>query len=128
VSSIAYDPGFLPDAGMGLGAPGIFRNSLVKFLLRKLGMTMGQMPLSGEALGILAEDAAYAGRSGKYFHSKDGVLSETTSSVASYEEDAAAKLWRDSEHLVGLTGSERPAALRPRYVFTQVRGDGWFSA
>lgn len=111
IASIAYDPGFLPDTGMGLGAPAIFRSSLVKFLLRKLGMTMGQMPLSGEALAMLAEDAAYAHSSGRYFHSKNGVLRETRSSVASYEEQAAATLWSDSEQLVRLTDSERPVCL-----------------
>ena len=89
IASIAYDPGFLPDTGMGLGAPAIFRASAVKFVLRKLGMTMGQMPLSGEALAMLAEDAAYAGSSGTYYHSKNGVLSETRSSVVSHEEDTA---------------------------------------
>ena len=111
IASIAYDPGFLPDTGMGLGAPGIFRTSAVKFILRKLGMTMGQMPLSGEALAMLAEDAAYANISGRYYHSKNGVLSETRSSVVSYEENAAVKLWSDSEHLVQLANSERPCTL-----------------
>ncbi len=112
VASIAYDPGFLPDTGMGLGAPAIFRTSAVKFFLRKLGMTMGQMPLSGEALAMLAEDAAYAGSSGKYYHSKNGVLSETRSSAVSYEENAAVMLWSDSEHLVQLANSERPCTLK----------------
>jgi NAD(P)-dependent dehydrogenase (short-subunit alcohol dehydrogenase family) len=111
VASIAYDPGFLPETGMGLGAPAIFRSSVVKFLLRKLGMTMGQMPLSGEALAILDQDAAYGGSSGKYFHSKNGVLSETRSSLASYNATAAAKLWSDSEELVRLKDSERPETL-----------------
>ena len=111
ISSIAYDPGFLPDTGMALGAPAIFRSGLVKFLLRKLGMTMGQMPLSGEALAMLEEDGVYADVSGRYFHSKNGVLRETRSSVMSYDQKAAAKLWIDSERLVGLTPSERPAAL-----------------
>ena len=114
ISSIAYDPGFLPDTGMGLGAPAIFRTSLVKFLLRKLGMTMGQMPLSGEALAMLAEDAAYGGRSGKYFQSKNGELREARSSIMSYQEGIAAKLWSDSEHMVRLTGKERPAVLGDR--------------
>ena len=41
VGSIAYDPGFLPDTGMGLGAPAIFRTSLVKFALRKLRYDYG---------------------------------------------------------------------------------------
>ena len=114
IASIAYDPGFLPDTGMGLGAPAIFRTSLVKSLLRKLGMTMGEMPLSGEALAMLDQDVAYSGTSGKYFHSKNGVLCETRSSVASYDATAAAKLWSDSEQLVGLKDSERPATLRNR--------------
>jgi NAD(P)-dependent dehydrogenase (short-subunit alcohol dehydrogenase family) len=105
VSSIAYDPGFLPDMGMGLGAPAIFRTSLVKFALRKLGMTMGQMPLSGEALAMLDQDAAYEESSGKYYHSKNGVLSETRSSLTSYDTAASAKLWSDSEQLVGLNHS-----------------------
>ena len=114
VSSIAYDPGFIPDTGMGLRAPAIFRNSLVKFCLRKIGMTMGRMPLSGEALGILAEDAAYADSSGQYFHSSNGVLSQTRSSVVSYQEDTAGKLWSDSERLVRLLVEESSIALRPR--------------
>jgi NAD(P)-dependent dehydrogenase (short-subunit alcohol dehydrogenase family) len=112
VASIAYDPGFLPDTGMGLGAPAIFRSSIVKFLLRKAGMTMGQMPLSGEALGMLDRDAAYANSSGKYFHSKNGVLSETRSSSVSYDEEKAARLWRDSEKLVQLRKYESPSALK----------------
>ena len=107
VASIAYDPGFLPDTGMGLGAPAIFRTFFAKLLLRKLGMTMGQMPLSGEALAILDQDAAYSVASGKYFHSKNGVLRETRSSSASYDAAAAAKLWSDSEQMVGLRDSGR---------------------
>ena len=114
ISSLAYDPGFLPDTGMGLGAPAIFRSGPVKFILRKLGMTMGQMPLSGEALAMLDLDQQYAPASGKYFHSKNGVLSETRSSVVSYQQDTAARLWSDSERLVNLADDERAAALRPR--------------
>ena len=116
IASIAYDPGFLPDTGMGLGAPAIFRSSAVKFILRKLGMTMGQMPLSGEALAMLDEDAAYAGSSGKYFHSKNGVLSETRSSVVSYQQATAAKLWSDCEQLVQLMDSERPTMLERTHL------------
>ncbi len=111
ISSIAYDPGFLPDTGIGLGAPTIFRSSLFTFLLRKLGMTMGQMPLSGEALAILDQDAAYSDSSGRYFHSKNGEVSETRSSVVSYQEDTAAKLWSDSCQLVRLAQNETPAVL-----------------
>ena len=85
IASIAYDPGFLPDTGMGKGAHAIFRSSVTKFLLRKLGMTMVQMPLSGEALGILARDTKYDGSSGRYFHSKNGVPSAARSSVVPYQ-------------------------------------------
>jgi NAD(P)-dependent dehydrogenase (short-subunit alcohol dehydrogenase family) len=109
--SIAYDPGFIPGVGMGRMAPSFFRTSAAKFVLRKLGLTMGQMPFSGEALGRLAADSAFATASGKYFHSKDGVLSETRSSAASYDEGKAAKLWGDSEELVHLEANERPHRL-----------------
>jgi NAD(P)-dependent dehydrogenase (short-subunit alcohol dehydrogenase family) len=112
VGSIAYDPGFIPEIGMGRMAPSIFRNSAVKFVLGKMGMTMGQMPLSGEALGMLAIDAAFAGSSGKYFHSNNGVLSEARSSAVSYDERKAAKLWSDSEQLVHLGVRERPRRLQ----------------
>ena len=112
VVSIAYDPGFMPETGMGRMAPAFFRSSAAKFVLRKIGVTMGQMPFSGEALGMLAVDASFAGASGKYFHSKDGVLSETRSSVASYDEGKAARLWRDSEDLVHLEAGERPHRLQ----------------
>ena len=112
VVSIAYDPGFMPETGMGRMAPSVFRSSAVKFVLRKLGVTMGQMPFSWEALGMLAADASFAGGSGKYFHSKDGVLSEARSSVAAYDEGKAAKLWSDSEELVHLRTSEQPRRLQ----------------
>ena len=54
MASIAYDPGFLPETGMGRTAPAIFRNSAVKFVLKTIGVTIGQMPFSGDALGVLA--------------------------------------------------------------------------
>jgi NAD(P)-dependent dehydrogenase (short-subunit alcohol dehydrogenase family) len=110
--SIAYDPGFIPETGMGRMAPSIFRNSAVKFLLRKVGFTMGEMPFSGEALGLLAADAGFAGAAGKYFHSKDGELREARSSAVSYEQGKAAGLWSDSEDLVHLESSERPQRLQ----------------
>ena len=112
VCSITYDPGFLPDTGMGLGAPAIFRSPVVKFLLRKLGMDDGTDAAFRRALGMLADDSAYAGSSGRYFHSKNGVLSETRSSVMSHEDHAAVTLWSDSEQLMRLKDSERPVALR----------------
>jgi hypothetical protein len=103
--SIAYDPGFIPEIGMGKQAPAIFRSAPIKFLLRKFGMTMGQMPLSGEALAMLAAAPEFAEQSGKYFHSNNGLLRETRSSTASYDERKAFKLWNDSEELVQLNAA-----------------------
>ena len=111
LASIAYDPGFIPETGMGRMAPSIFRSSAAKFVLKTLGVTMGRMPFSGEALGILAADPAFGGGSGKYFHAKDGVLSQTRSSAVSYDAAKAAKLWNDSEELVQLAATERPSWL-----------------
>jgi len=101
-SSIAYDPGFIPELGLGREAPSVLRSGIAKFVLGKLGMTMGKMPLSGEALAMLALDPAFEGRSGKYFRSKNGTLSEASSSVVSYDLGKAAKLWTDSVDLVKL--------------------------
>lgn len=103
--SIAYDPGFIPEIGMGKQAPAIFRSAPIKFLLRKFGMTMGQMPLSGEALAMLAAAPEFAEQSGKYFHSNNGLLREARSSTASYDERKAFKLWNDSEELVQLNAA-----------------------
>ena len=64
------------------------------------------MPLSGEAFGMLDKDAAYAGSSGKYYHSKNGAHL-----LSSYQECTAVKLWSDSEQLVRLMDSERPTIL-----------------
>ena len=111
IESMAYDPGFVPDAGMGLAAPAMFRTKIVKSLLRRLGMTMGQMPLSGEALALLARDVAFAKMSGKYFHSNNGKLSEAKSSKVSYNTELAGKLWGDSRLLVQLEDRERAARI-----------------
>ena len=111
VASIAYDPGFIPDTGMGRMAPSVLRTSAAKFLLGKIGVTMGRMPFSGEALGMLAAGAEFAGSSGKYFHSKDGILGEARSSAVSYDEARGIKLWSDSQELVALEMNERPRWL-----------------
>ena len=126
VSSIAYDPGFMPDTGMGRMAPAIFRSSAAKFVLRHAGVTMGQMPFSGEALAMLAAEPAYARASGKYFHSRNGRLSEARSSAMSYDEGRADKLWRDCEELVQLPRSSRlciPDSVSHETTYTAVRED-----
>jgi NAD(P)-dependent dehydrogenase (short-subunit alcohol dehydrogenase family) len=99
ISSNAYDPGFLPETGMGRMAPAIFRSAAAKLVLRKLGMTMGQMPFSGEALAMLAADDAFATVSGAYFRSNGGQLEAARSSHLSHDTGLAERLWRDSEGL-----------------------------
>lgn len=116
VASLAFDPSLIPETGLGRTAPkavlSLSRTSLVKLLLKRLGVTMGSIPFSGGALARVAVDASFAGGSGKYFQSKNGTLVEARSSKVSYDEAAAAKLWQDSERLVRLQPSERPARLR----------------
>ena len=84
---------------MGRMAPAIMRTDAIKAVLRLLGMTMGRMPFSGEALAALAADQALTNASGHYYKSKDGKLTDARSSAASYSQADAAALWAASERL-----------------------------
>src|SRR5918997_1917074 len=88
------------------------RTSPMKWVLKRLGVTMGSLSFSGPALARVAYDPSFADGSGKYFQSKNGSLIEARSSKTSYDEERAAKLWRDSEQLVHLQSKEDPALLR----------------
>lgn len=116
LASIAFDPGLIPETGLTRTAPGAARRLLrtfpAKWVLQRLGVTMGSLSFSGSALARLAADPSFADGSGKYFQSKNGSLIEARSSEASYDEGRAMKLWRDSEQLVHLQGKEAPALLR----------------
>ncbi len=83
----------------------------MKWVLKRLGVTMGSLSFSGPALARVVADPSFADGSGKYFQSKNGSLIEARSSMASYDEGRAAKLWRDSEQLVHLQAKEEPALL-----------------
>jgi hypothetical protein len=72
-----------------------------------MGVTMGSIAFSGASLAKISADPSFANASGKYFQSKNGSLIEARSSKVSYDEQRAAKLWADSERLVGLK-PERP--------------------
>ena len=115
VASIAFDPGLIPETGLTRTSPGfvqrLSRTSLMKGLLRRLGVTMGSLSFSGAALARVVADPAFADGSGKYFQSKNGTLIEVQSSKMSYDEAKAAKLWKDAEQLVHLETSERPLRL-----------------
>ncbi|GGK00443.1 hypothetical protein GCM10007426_31920 [Alloalcanivorax dieselolei] len=77
-----------------------------------IGVTQGRLDFSSEALAKVVASVEFAGMSGKYLQSNEGVLQDTRSSKASYEEGSARKLWEDSSNLVGLHPSEVPASLR----------------
>lgn len=113
ITSIAFDPGLIPETGLSRTSPKpvqwLTTTSLMKGFLKVLGVTMGSLSFSGNALAKIAADPAFAGGSGKYFQSKNGRLIEARSSKVSYDEQRAAKLWSDSEQLVHLQASEQPA-------------------
>ena len=115
LASIAFDPGLIPETGLTRTSPGaarrLLRTSPAKWVLKRLGVTMGSLSFSGSALARVAYDPSFADGSGRYFQSKNGSLIEARSSEVSYDEGRAAKLWSDSEQLVHLQGKEEPALL-----------------
>ena len=116
VSSIAYDPGFIPETGLGRTAPAMMqwfsKSAFFKLLFRTLGGTMGDLAFSGAGLGRVAVDAEYGASGGKYIQSKSYRLHEAKSSRVSYDTKDASKLWQASERLVGLQQGERPSSCR----------------
>lgn len=116
VKSIAFDPGLIPETGLARTAPAfavsLLRTSGMKWLLRKLSVTMGSIPFSGDALARIAVEAQYAHASGQYLQSKDNTLLPAQSSKASYDKQTAAKLWEDSAMLVKLQAAEMPRAIQ----------------
>ena len=106
IRSIAFDPGLIVETGLTRSAPPIaqrlMRTGLVKWVFKTLGVTMGSVPFSGDALAKVAVDPAFASASGKYIQSSNGRLIEARSSKASYDEIRARKLWADSGKLVRL--------------------------
>lgn len=112
IASIAFDPGFIPEIGLVRTSPKpvqwLVRMSAMKWVFRRLGVTMGSMGLSGAGLARIVADPAFADGSGKYSQSHNGSLIETRSSKVSYDEKRAAKLWDDSRLLAGLRPNEEP--------------------
>ena len=116
VASIAFDPGSIPETGLLRTMPKpvqwLAKTSLMKGLMKRLGVTQGSITFSGASLAQIAADPKYANASGKYLQSNDGELIETRSSKLSYDEQRAAKLWNDSRTLVRLQPSEESVQLR----------------
>ena len=116
VASIAFDPGSIPETGFLRGMPRpvqwLAKTALMKFVMKRVGITQGSLGFSGASLARLAADPAYANASGKYFQSNGGRLIERRSSKMSYDEGRASKLWNDSKQLARLQPGEEAPQLR----------------
>ena len=104
ISSIAFDPGATSGTGFLRNMPAPVRwlagSAFMKWVMKKSGVTMGDIKFSGECLAVVAADAKYANGSGKYFQTNDGKLLEQRSSKASYDKLRSAKLWEDTQDLI----------------------------
>ncbi|HEY6341317.1 MAG TPA: SDR family NAD(P)-dependent oxidoreductase [Bryobacteraceae bacterium] len=115
IASIAFAPGMIPETGLARTAPAfaqwLIRTALMKWFMKSVGVNLGSLPFSGRSLAEIGVEPALAEGSGHYFQARNGALVEARSSKVSYDEQRAAKLWRDSEILVGLQSDERPRTL-----------------
>ncbi|MDT0435518.1 MULTISPECIES: SDR family NAD(P)-dependent oxidoreductase [Streptomyces] len=116
VSSIAFDPGSVPDTGFLRALPKpvrwVSRTAALNWVSKRVGVTTSDVDFSGASLAALAVDPRYADASGAYFQAHDGTLSAVRSARLSYDERRAARLWDDSRRLVHLTDEEEPTPLR----------------
>lgn len=116
IASIAFDPGSVSGTSFLRGAPPPLRfiagTSFAKRLMKRAGITVGSLDVSGASLAKLAADTAYADGSGKYFQVSNGSFGEKRSATMSYDEARAAKLWEASKQLAGLTTDEECPLLR----------------
>lgn len=116
IASIAYDPGATSGTGFLRNMPKpvqwLADSALMNWVMKRSGITIGDVVFSGESLAKVAGDNAYANGSGKYFQSNDGKLNERRSAKVSYDEQRALKLWNDSKTLVHLQSNEESVKLR----------------
>ncbi len=110
VAAMAFDPGSIPDTGFLRGLPmpvqWFAKSGFMKWMSRRLKVTIGSLDFSGAALARVAADPTYAKGSGKYFQSNDGKLIETRSSTLSYDERRAARLWNQMSALARMRPGE----------------------
>jgi NAD(P)-dependent dehydrogenase (short-subunit alcohol dehydrogenase family) len=106
VQSIAFDPGLIVETGLARTAPPLAqrmaRTAFAKWAVKMLGVTMGSLPFSGDALAQIAVAPSFAHATGKYIQSTAGKLLEVQSSTMSHDVERARKLWADSETLANL--------------------------
>jgi len=114
ISSIAYDPGAIAETGLLRDLPGPARAMIgsrpIRWLMRRMGLTLGDLVQSGHALADIATATDF--RSGRYYQWKNGVLVERRSAAMSYDEQLAQALWRDSKKLAGVNSDEEPDRLK----------------
>jgi hypothetical protein len=113
VSSIAFDPGSVPETGFLRGMPAPVRwvstSAAMKWVSKRMGVTVSTVGFSGASLAAVAANPEYAAVSGTYLQANDGTLAAVRSSRVSYDEKRAAKLWEDSERLVHLAANTESA-------------------
>jgi NAD(P)-dependent dehydrogenase (short-subunit alcohol dehydrogenase family) len=114
ISVIAYDPGAIAETGLLRDLPGPARAMIgsrpVRWLMRRMGLTLGDLVQSGLALADLATGENYG--SGRYYQWKNGALGERRSAAMSYNEGLAQALWTDSKKLAGVSPDEEPDRLK----------------
>lgn len=110
IASISFDPGAISGTGFLRSMPKpvqwLANSALMKWVMKRSGVTIGDICFSGECLAMVSADQAYADGSGKYFQTNDGKLLERRSSLLSYDEQRALKLWKDTKTLIHLKPEE----------------------
>lgn len=100
VSCDAFDPGAVPGTGLLRESGRLVRALVAGPLLRPLGVRVETAEAAGTALARLVLDPALAVQGGRYFAG----TTERTPSETARDPALAARLWRDSERLCGITG------------------------
>jgi NAD(P)-dependent dehydrogenase (short-subunit alcohol dehydrogenase family) len=114
ILSIAYDPGAIAETGLLRDIPGPARTLIgaqpIRWLMKSMGLTLGDLALSGRALADLAVSDGFL--SGRYYQWKENALHDRRSATMSYDRDLAEALWHDSKQLVQLRSDEEPDRLK----------------
>lgn len=104
VTSIAFDPGQVPETGFLHDMPRIVQwlatTALFSWVSKRIGGVVSDVAFSGASLAALATSPEYTGRTGEYFQANQGTLSSVRSATMTYDRPRAAKLWADSHTLI----------------------------
>lgn len=115
IAAIAFDPGATSGTGFLRSMPKpvqwLANTGFMNWVMKRSGVTIGDIKFSGECLARVTADPAYANGSGKYFQTNDGKLIERRSSKLSYDDQRALKLWNDTKTLIHLQPNEGASKL-----------------